>query len=323
MAHRSSGVALITVLLVVAIATVLGVTMARQQHDSIRYTTNQFDLTQARQYALGGEELARQILWQDFTDTPGRDDLTESWADPALFFEFENGDVSLQIEDLQGRINLNNIAQPDALGLASRSRLQQLAGLVGLDPALVDRILDWIDVDVSAQPLGAEDYVYLGLDEPYRTSGQFMVDASEMRLLMGMDAEMYSAIVPFVATLPDEGVPINVNTAGAAVLQSLTNADSGQVDGFISQRESTGGFESVQEALASLGVDGGSEPPGLSVQSAFFEVRVRARFNDRFAYLTSIVQRDPTTGAMVVIYRDAGKKILPVVADDTPVDADA
>ena len=68
--HKARGVALISILLVVVIATVLGVKMTTEQHFSINRARNYFDQVKVHQYALGGEELARQILYKDFTDNP-------------------------------------------------------------------------------------------------------------------------------------------------------------------------------------------------------------------------------------------------------------
>ena len=43
---------------------------------------------------------------------------------------------------------------------------------------------------------------------------------------------------------------------------------------------------------------------------------VTARYHDRVGYLTSIIQRDQTDGTMRVIYRNMGKKILPLIKED-------
>ena len=76
-------------------------------------------------------------------------------------------------------------------------------------------------------------------------------------------------------------------------------------------RTNEGAFVSVeaflqQPELAGLGV----KQEGLSVQSRFFEVKVRARFEDQIAYLTSILHRDPVTGAIVVVGRNSGEKFI-------------
>ena len=64
--QRQGGVALISVLLIVVIATVLGVAMTREQNYAITRARLFLEQTRVHQYALGGEELARQILHADF-----------------------------------------------------------------------------------------------------------------------------------------------------------------------------------------------------------------------------------------------------------------
>jgi type II secretory pathway component PulK len=46
---------------------------------------------------------------------------------------------------------------------------------------------------------------------------------------------------------------------------------------------------------------------GLGVQSGYFQVTVRARYQDRAGYLTSVIQRNAADGSLRVIYRDMMK----------------
>ena len=57
MRRRQQGVALMIVLLVVTIATVLSVSIAKNQHRAISSATRYFDRAQAYYYATGGEEV--------------------------------------------------------------------------------------------------------------------------------------------------------------------------------------------------------------------------------------------------------------------------
>lgn len=322
--YSQRGVALVTVLLVVVIATVLATAMIKEQHLSISSARNVFDYNQARQYALGGEELARQILHQDFVDNNTGDHLMETWAQPDLFFEFEDGEVTLQITDLQGRINVNGLA-PGAYTNETAERLRTLFTLLGVDPLNVARIRDWIDADDGADVAGgAEDFNYLGLDQPYRTSGALMTDLSEMRLLLDLDNETFQLIAPYLSAIPDANVKLNLNTASGPVLQSLHVDITPEVaEGLIVSREQQEGFPSV----ANLKATEESVPPaliesGLSVKSGYFEVRVKARYQERFAYLTSVLQRT-TDGSIRVVYRNTARQILPVVVEEEDQETDA
>lgn len=317
---RQQGVALITVLLVVVIATVLGVSMVTDQHFAINRARTFFDQGIVRQYALGGEELARQILHQDFLDAPETDHLGENWAGLDLRFEFEQGEIELLIEDLQGRINLNSLLSQETSQRSGKDRLTTLFADQGLDAAYVDRIVDWIDADNGVSALGAEDYEYLGLERPYRAGNQPMLDISELRLILDMDAQTFAQISTFVTAIPDTRTLVNINTASPTVLQAVAPGLSlATAESLVAGRDASGPYDTPADFAADetlpRDVAQNIDLSGLSVQSSFFQVSVRARFQDRFGYLTSIIQRDPSDGTMRVIYRDQGKKIKPFIAE--------
>jgi len=315
--RSQKGVALITILLVVVIATILGVSMTTEQNFAINRARSFFEQGIVRQYAYGGEELARQILHQDFIEAPQIDHTAENWANRQMRFDFEEGEVELLIEDLQSRINLNSLRGSNSQ--LARMRLNILLSQLGIDPVFVDRIVDWIDENQSVLPMGAEDFEYLGLERPYRTNGQMMVDISELRLIFEMDNERFLAIAPFITALPDANTRINVNTATAQVLQTVASGLSlADAENLVLSRDEDQPYESVNDFTGDPSIPNASGiiSDSLSVQSNFFQVSVRARYQDRFGYLTSIIQRDSTDGSMRVIYRDQGRKIFPLVGDD-------
>ena len=69
MKRRSTGVALLSVLLIVSVATTLAHHMMSRHTLSVAYTGVALNGSQARQYALGGEEYARQLLYTDWEET--------------------------------------------------------------------------------------------------------------------------------------------------------------------------------------------------------------------------------------------------------------
>jgi general secretion pathway protein K len=308
--RHQSGVALISVLLVVVIATILSVSMIRHQNLTIHSVRNAFDRSQAVQYALGGEELARQILYSDRDSNDPRDHLQEEWAQERMLFEFEDGEVALRIVDLQSRLNVNQVATPGAVGRESQARLRNLLVQLGLDVTILARITDWLDSDISTRDLGAEDYDYLGLERPYRTAGQLIGDLSELRLLLDMDHDTYSLLIPYLSALPDQNSQLNINTMSAEVLQTLSPELTLDVaTNMVMEREEQSGFASISDFLQSPYVAGmGISESGLSVQSSFFQIQVQARYLDQYGYLTSVVQRNPTDGSMRVIYRNQSSK---------------
>ena len=310
--QTSTVVALITVLLIVVIATVLGVSTAKKQRMTIQSSSHFFSRAQAKYFALGGEEFGRQILHKDFVTQPQWDSLDEPWAEPNMFFEFDGGDITLNIADLQNRLNVNTLAGNGQQVIYSKARISLLTSQLGADPAWLDKAIDWIDFDAAASPMGAEDYHYLGLEPAYRTSSQPLADISELRLLMGLANDTFYRLKDYLTVLPGANTTLNVNTCSAFILQTIAaGLTVEQAEILVATRSAAGPFESMeaflqQPELAGLGV----KQEGLSVQSSFFEVKVRARFGDQIAYLTSFLHRDPVTGVLKVLHRNSSDKFL-------------
>jgi|TARA_Y100000310_G_scaffold334186_1_gene413331 general secretion pathway protein K len=313
-------VALVAVLLMVAIAVVVMTSMANKQNLAAHKTLNHLEQSQAFQYALGGEELARQILHDDFEDENKTDHMTELWAVPIAPYEFEQGEVEIQITDLQSLFNLNSLAVTGTRGNANRLRFEALLAELAIDSFITDLVADWMDDNQSTRQLGAEDYDYLDQNPPYRTGTGMMADVSELRLLLEMDEEDYRNLLSYVVVLPDGSVPININTAPAIMLQSIATdltLDSAEI--LVEQRDAQEGYQSVDEFLQQQGVTGagGIDKTGLSVRSQYFRVASRARYNDRVSKLTSIIQRDPFDGQMRVLSRDLGQRFVSYAVEDS------
>jgi len=82
--HKQQGVALITVLLVVAMATVLAVAMVKGQQSLLRRSSSVVSQDQAYLYTLGAESFAIVILEDDKHNDKNKstpqDTLAETWA---------------------------------------------------------------------------------------------------------------------------------------------------------------------------------------------------------------------------------------------------
>ena len=303
--HSQAGIALMIVLLVVTIATVLSTAIAKNQSRTIGTASSYFDRAQAYYFARGGETFARQLLFRDFKEQPERDDLTEEWAALDLVFEYEGGEVQIYIEDLQGRFNLNQFVAGDQRTSLLSEKLSLMTAQIGLDPAWMDDLLDYTDIDGEVRLGGAEDYFYLGLDQPFRTSGQPLQDLSEIRMLRSMSSEGYARLSEVLTVTPAMGSSLNVNTAPAMVLQTLASDLSlEQAKALIDRRTTAEGFDTVQAFLQQPELAGlAVKAEGLGVQSSFFKANIKARYENQTHYLTSFIYREPTTGEMTVYKR--------------------
>lgn len=110
-AHRQSGVALITVLLIVFLASMAAISLSMVQQIAIRRSTVLQHQQQARLYTLGIEQWAKLMLMRDRQDN-ANDHPGEEWAHLPPALPVENGVLSGKIRDLQGCFNLNNLWRP-------------------------------------------------------------------------------------------------------------------------------------------------------------------------------------------------------------------
>ncbi len=112
-AKSQVGVALITVLLIVFLASIAATSLAALQQLAIRRSTVLLHQQQARLYTLGAEQWAMIILARDHqeneTDHPG-----EKWANLPPALPIEGGALTARLTDLQGCFNLNNLWRPGA-----------------------------------------------------------------------------------------------------------------------------------------------------------------------------------------------------------------
>ncbi|MDH5472238.1 MAG: type II secretion system minor pseudopilin GspK [Gammaproteobacteria bacterium] len=220
-----TGVALITALMVVAIAVMLASSLLDELHLDRQRTYNIINNEQAYLYGLGAEVIARAGLRLDRQNNKF-DSLNELWAQPTPPYPLEGGHIAAVLEDLQGRFNLNNLSP----GLNTNyqqdlERFRRLLTALKIDPQLADAVIDWLDDDlITTIPAGAEDDYYMGLLIPYRTANGLMSSPSELRAVKGFNEEdTYATIEPYICTLPVV-TSININTARTEMLQSL-NAD--------------------------------------------------------------------------------------------------
>ena len=289
---HNRGVALLTVLLVVALATTTAVAMASRQQLDIRRTENTLYQGQALMYLYGVESWSQQFLANDRRDNE-IDHNGEDWATRLPPLPVEGGQVQGFLEDLQGRFNLNTLNQSGEPGKLARERFERLLRQLELNPEIISTIQDWLDTDIEARfPAGAEDDFYLGLDPAYRTANQNMLSPSELLLLKDLDKEIYEKLQPFVTTLP-ENTFININTASVELLMSLADdLSKSEIENLLKKREDKA-YNNVEDFLAEEMFAGKNIPlEGLSVNSDYFLMQAQADIGHIQQTLTSVFVRD-------------------------------
>ncbi len=303
------GVALITAMLVVALAATAAVAMVSRQQYDIRRTGNLLQGEQAYLYVLGIEGWAGQILRRDREDNRV-DHAGEEWATLLPPIPIDGGQLAGGIEELQGRFNLNDLILNNEVDAEALARFRRLLAALELNTELAMVVTDWLDPDIDiAFPGGAEDDSYSQGENPYRTANAPFVSVSELRLLKGMsevvnpekNETVYDRLLPHVCALPSRG-PINVNTATDPVLMSL--AEGLTIADAEALREGRGdeGYADASVFLQADAVAGRTVPEGIiGVMSEYFVVTSQVLFGRITVSYQSMIQRSATGEARVLM----------------------
>ena len=253
---RQRGIALITAMLIFALLGTLALSLTWDNQLDTRRTMAMLFYDEGLQAAMGAESWVAGILRQDLQDSV-TDHLGEIWATeiPALPLVSDTiqGEVFGAVEDLQGRFNINNLIDGNGeVDVESFKQFRRLLTALDLDPRFAGIAADWLDANRIAEfPDGAEDPIYTGMIPPYRTANQSLTNATELAALDGMDKASLDTLLPHIVALPGH-TAINVNTATAAVLQSLgENMTVADVQRLLAEREE-GGFPDIASAFSPL-----------------------------------------------------------------------
>lgn len=264
-----SGIALITVLLVLAVVTVALTAMSSDRQLDNRRTENQLRTAQAWEYVYGLEAWTARQLKLD-TEKNKYDSDADLWNKPLAKKRTPEGSMEADIIDLQGKINLNNLLLDDKPSELDSQRMKRLFTLLDIKPELVDAMLDWIDTDSEIRyPNGAEDETYSRLSPPYRTSNTPFADVSELLKVQGFTQETYKKLLPHIYVANSYEL-LNVNSASPVVLRCLAdNITKNQAESIFKAHGKP--FEKVEdflkdEALSEISID----PKTISVTSHQF-----------------------------------------------------
>jgi general secretion pathway protein K len=294
--ERERGVALLTVLMLVAVIAVLAGAALERLHLATRTAGNAVAIEQARAGARMAEVLATTRIDDLLGRDPNRVTLQGGWSGRPLPLPLAEGGAAVaRVSDGGNCFNLNGLVTQATTGAyvdypAARLALARLIRLVGGTDgdAVAAATADWIDSDGDQQPGGAEDPAYLGLPQPYRTAGTLMADPSELRAVSGVTPDLYARLRPLLCTLPVAApARLNVNTLApeqapliAAWLPEGTSA-AGVAQALL--RRPPDGFATTAAFWASpslAGVSSGNAAAQTAVTSTWFALRVDVRRGD-------------------------------------------
>ncbi len=216
------GVALITALLVVAIAVTAAIGMSVRDHAQIHRSSLLFQQDLARSVLLGAEVMALRLLEQvqDLNDLPW-----EECVSPAIPLVIDDIDLVARLENLHCRFNLNSLARAEDPPLAEFAALVANAGdgiAAWQGQQLAVAIRDWMDPET-------DDPAYRLRTPPERSGNRPFLLASELNRVQTMTPEIWAAIAPYVTARPGTDNLIDRERAPDVVLDAV--ADPAGEDG--------------------------------------------------------------------------------------------
>ncbi len=227
--RNSRGVALILTILIVSLIVAFSIQFNRDMGGHLVSARSIGHGVKALYAAKSGISCAFAVLMEDPREV---DTLFDDWAIPEYLNSVSAGSQALltgggfmlQIEDLSGKIQINQLIENTELEQAFR-RFLELEEF-GLDheqaETIADSVMDWIDTagedgDDLVRFYGAEDDYYMSLERPYHCKNGPLDSPEELLLVNGMTPELFYGtedqlgIAPYISVFGDG--EININTA--------------------------------------------------------------------------------------------------------------
>ncbi len=334
------GVALVLTLLIITLISVIVLDVNYLMRVDVHASANFRDGLRAYYMAKGGVNLTRELFSRNIQEWEELKRTLLTGTPQTL--PLGDGEVTLRVIDETGKINLNALVIETAAGeQTSTGKALQAAGQtatdpqeanpwiliaqdlfqrLGIDPLLVEAIVDWIDVDeVPIGPGGAESNYYRSLEKPYTARNGPMETIAELRLIRGftdevllkLGAKRVGGIVDpatnlYLAALPlpqGGGWRVNLNTAPPLLLRSLTR-DVGRYAELIVQRRSQSRIEKITD-LQQLGITGEAlqdfERLG-AVDSTYYSIEARGNVGEMSKQVTALIRAGADQGGSQILY---------------------
>ncbi len=279
------GVALITALITAGLIATLAAQSLGQRGRLLRQEQMMRQTSHRQWLVRNAFEWAAERLREDGQGRAAVDHLAEPWAlavqnmplnrlmarvDPSIGIgsaATEDGPitVSVSISDAQARLNLLNLLEGSAPSPTWMTVFTRLFELLGLPAEELDRLVQSL-VRASA-----------GTDPRFSGAAPLMPQRADDLSWLGLSPASLDALSPYVVVLPGR-LPVNLNTAGATVLQAVLDLPATAVLALLQRRQ-----ERPLTELSETGLKEKVDASRHAVASQFFEVAVRIESREQWA----------------------------------------
>ncbi len=243
--HRGSILLMVLVaIILMTLTTSTYLLLMRNEHLAARYSGNHL---QAELLAQSGVEYLRVLLAQSRTEIEEQGGLLDN---PELLQEvlviddamasyrgrftvvapdmvqgyYQN--IRYGLENESAKLNLNSLPVDEETSSADTETLSprdRLLFIPGMNEAVADAILDWLDQDDSPRSFGAEASYYQSLSPAYQTSNGPLAHLDELLMIQGVTPELLYGIDT------NRNYRIDADEQPRGALQQLDNSN-GQLD---------------------------------------------------------------------------------------------
>ncbi|MCA3001049.1 MAG: type II secretion system minor pseudopilin GspK [Rhodocyclaceae bacterium] len=222
-AHQR-GVAIITALLVVMLATTVASYLLAQQAEALSRVERATERAQLGLHATTTLEWARSALVvQQKNSTYVA--LSQPWAQGLVARPIDTAVATGLLRDAQSKFNINNLVGADGKRREPDvDAFSRLLKILKLDPNIATAVVDWIDRDDDVSTPGGAENNYYWSQAGYGAANRPISQVEELLRVKGIDETTLRKLSPFVTALPTpngERTRININTTSIEMLQAL------------------------------------------------------------------------------------------------------
>jgi len=315
------GVALITVMLIVALAAVLATQMTARLQLQMQRTSNIEFNQQAYWYAMGAEAFAKRVLITTFEDEKEVTHLEQMWAQGETSYPVDFGQITGEIFDMQACFNLNALKLDNSNPSAGTTKpaiqeafieLIMSIGVEGVSQFeaeyMTDALIDWLDKDSAiASAGGAEDNDYSSKEFPYLPANNYLASVTELRLIEHFTVPVINKLKDYVCVLPNKDLhKINLNTLNSEqpeLLQALLGIPLEDAEQALSGRAGDG-FKTVKDFFSLPEITrhkiSDDQKKQFVVVSQYFKLKSSASFNNSYFSLSSLMKVEDDNSISVV-----------------------
>ena len=308
--NREQGVAIISVLLTVALATIIVSGLFLREHITVRSVENRVDLTQARWIERAAIDWSKVILAADAKNNR-QDHLGEPWAIPVLDTRLDEtvtagakidddaraATLSGQMIDAQSMFNLNNLILTNA---------ETGVGISPVNVQAFQKLLSMLDLPEAIAPAVASRL--LAAAQPPSQDGEPagalpMLRVNDLLSVRGVTPEVVQALEPFVIFIPTSQLTkVNANTASAEVLAAIIeDLDLSAAQQVVTQRERLTFFKDFNDFKDRVGKN--VQADLVDFQTSYFLVRGLIRFGRVESFTETLLHRQSQSNVRVIWQR--------------------